>query len=125
VSAETRTVGKSLVAVGGCLAALALAQAASPASSGSTPGAGTATRLLAVLGLFCGAAFLLWKKLARGPVGPRAERALQVIEKTTLGPRHGLALIEADGARVLVAFGEGFVQVLPLDAPQSRSGSGS
>lgn len=110
-----KSAGKTkLWAIGGCVAALALAQLL----NGSHGGIGSSSlRLLVVLACFAGAAFWLIRKLpqVQGAAG-KLEPALKVVGKTALGPKNGLALVEADGIRVLVAYGEGFARVLPLDA---------
>ena len=104
-----------LWAIGGCIAALAVAQLCS-GSHGSV-GAASA-RMLVVLACFAGAAFWLIRKLPNlsSAGAGKLEPALKVVGKTALGPKNGLALVEADGIRVLVAYGDGFARVLPLDA---------
>ena len=102
-----------LWAIGGCIAALAAAQLFSGAGA-----VGQASlRMLVVLACFAGAAFWLIRKLPGSSVSAgKLEPALKVVGKTALGPKNGLALVEADGIRVLVAYGDGFARVLPLDA---------
>jgi hypothetical protein len=103
-----------LWAIGGCIGALAIAQVCSGAH-GSIGAA--SVRMLVVLACFAGAAFWLIRKLPNLSVsGSKLEPALKIVGKTALSPKNGLALVEADGIRVLVAYGDGFARVLPLDA---------
>lgn len=124
MSALPKSFPLRLAGAGACLLALVLVQMGT-GSGGAVGAPGNATRLLGVLGLLCAGAFVGLRKLQRAPAAPGALPALQVVGRTSLGPRHGLALVEADGMRVLVTFGEGFAQVLPLDGPPPRQGSGS
>ena len=115
--------GKRLWAIGGCVAALALVQLLSPGTTSPALGFGP-VRLLVVLASFCGLAWWLLKRLPRAGASG-LEPALKVIGKAALGPKNGLALIEADGIRVLVAYGDGFSSVLPLDAVGAQKVSAS
>lgn len=108
-------VQRKLWAIGGCVAALVVAQLYVPGSPNASLGLAP-FRMLAVLGLFTAVAFWLLKKLPGARVAAGTEPALKVVGKTALGPKNGLALVEADGIRVLVAYGDGFARVLPLDA---------
>lgn len=102
-----------LWAIAGCIAVLAVAQLGS--TTHGSVGA-SSLRMLVVLACFAGAAFWLIRKLPGHAIsGGKLEPALKVVGKTALGPKNGLALVEADGIRVLVAFGDGFARVLPLD----------
>jgi flagellar protein FliO/FliZ len=49
---------------------------------------------------------------------------MRVVSRTGLSPRCGLALVEVDGSRYLVAFGDSFVEIRRAQAPvrvKSRS----
>lgn len=64
--------------------------------------------------------------LARWHVRKRAEPRLALVERITLAPRQSLALIEAEGRRILVATSpEGGPAFYPLDEnanPMARAG---
>jgi flagellar biogenesis protein FliO len=111
--------GRKLLAASACLVALAVAQGLSPAAPVHL---GSPLRLLVGLAALAGAAFWAVRRLGAGGLAlRRAEPALRIVERTGLGPRNGLAVIEADGHRLLVAYGEGFTQVYALDAKEVRS----
>ncbi len=62
---------------------------------------------------------VLWKK--KGGVATGEEPRLRVLARTGLSQRCGLALVEADGRTVLVAFGDGFAELLERKpAPAKR-----
>jgi len=107
---------KKLWAIGGCVLALAAVQLLSiGAAHGSSLG-GAPLRLVVVLGCFAGAALWIVRRARPRTAAKGLEPALKVVSKTALGPKNALALVEADGIRVLVAYGDGFARVLPLDA---------
>ena len=56
--------------------------------------------IVAVAGLVAA----LWWQRRRTPV---AATSLRVVQRAALGPKSGVALVEAEGARLLVAYGEG------------------
>ena len=45
---------------------------------------------------------------------------VRVLTRSTLGPRTGIAVLEFDGRRLLVGFGDGFAQVLSASRPARR-----
>lgn len=49
-----------------------------------------------------------------------ARRRLEIQEQAGLGARTGIALVRVDGRELLIAFGEGFVQALPLESAPLR-----
>ena len=65
--------------------------------------------------------------LARWNGRRRVEPRLALVERITLAPRHSLALIEAEGRRILVATSaEGGPAFYPLDEPaNSRAYAGA
>jgi flagellar biogenesis protein FliO len=66
-----------------------------------------------VTGRFGGWTGWLMKKLARRECAPPR---LEILERLTLAPRQSVALIEADGRRILVATsGDGGPAFYPLD----------
>jgi len=105
--------GRKLWAIGGCIGALVFAQLSSPTSANASLGLAP-FKMLAVLGCFAALAWWLLKKLPNAGA-TQLEPALKVVSKTALSPKNGLALVEAEGIRVLVAYGDGFARVLPLD----------
>ncbi|AGC47514.1 hypothetical protein MYSTI_06241 [Myxococcus stipitatus DSM 14675] len=72
-------------------------------------------RWLLVVGALCG---LGWWWFQRGAAKPREVRAerMRVISREGLSPRCGLALVEVEGRGFLVAFGDAFAEVHPLQA---------
>lgn len=92
---------------------------------------GVSAALLArvVLGLVACAGVAVWLVRARRAAGEgrfQLPPRLGIAARTSLSARCGLALVEADGRRYLVAYGDGFAQLLnalPPRAPaQARSG---
>jgi flagellar protein FliO/FliZ len=81
--------------------------------------------------LAVGAALLVGAWLWRGRGGAARARfalpqRLQVHARTGLSQRCGLALVEADGQRFLVAYGDGFAEIraaAPTRAPARRKSS--
>ena len=59
-----------------------------------------------------------WKK--RVAPSEATEPRLKILSKTGLSQRCGLALVEADGKTVLVAFGDGFAQLLDSQPTKTR-----
>jgi flagellar biogenesis protein FliO len=54
--------------------------------------------------------------------GPRAQPRLALVERIALGPRQSLALIEAEGQRLLVATSqEGAPAFYPLDGQEGKA----
>ena len=93
-------------------------------------GVSAALEARVALGVAALAGLALWMIRARGrPLGGRPFQLpprLGVAARTGLSPRCGVALVEADGGRYLVAYGDGFAQLLnalPARPPaQARSG---
>lgn len=96
------------------LAACAAAVALAAARAGET-GAAAARAALAVAGLGAGAALL-----RRRSAAAQAPAPLAVVARAPLGRDTGVALLEVDGARVLVGFGPEGVRRLDV-----RGGDGS
>jgi flagellar protein FliO/FliZ len=96
-----------LLAATGLLVLLALA-----APRGGVSAAALARTLLGLAAL---AAVAWWMSRARAH-GPafRIEEPLQVLSRRGLSPRCAVALVEAEGRRFLVTYGEGFAQVQPM-----------
>ena len=107
-SASPRT--KVLLA-GGLLLGLA---ALAPLGGVSAPS--LARGLLAALAL----TGLGWWLLRQGRAESRFKRTerLRVVSRTGLSPRCGLALVEVEGRRYLVAFGDSFAELHPVRAPK-------
>jgi flagellar protein FliO/FliZ len=101
-----------LFAASGLVVLLALA-----APRGGLSAAGLARMLLGLAAL-AAAAWWLARTRARGPAF-RIEEPLQVLSRRGLSPRCAVALVEAEGHRFLVTYGEGFAQVQPM-APRRR-----
>jgi flagellar protein FliO/FliZ len=64
-------------------------------------------KLVLLVPLVCGLAWAclwLWKRAQTGLMaqGSETQRALRVIEVTSLGPQTRLALVECDGRRILI-----------------------
>ncbi len=97
---------------------LLLAAAAVVSLAAAAPG-GQAALLARVVLALCALGGIAWwfhrAAKARAPVGgfslALAEPQLQVLSRTGLSPKHGVALLQADGRRYLVVFGDGFAQV--------------
>lgn len=86
-------------------------------------GASAALVARIALGLAALAGLALWWLRTRGHGGAgrpfQLPPRLNVAARTGLSPRCGVALVEADGCRFLVAYGDGFAQL--LNALPSRS----
>lgn len=74
----------------------------------------TASRWILGLSSLAGLAFWMHRQKPRTP-GFDALPRLTVLARTGLSPKCSLALVEADGRTLLVAFGDGFAQF--ADAP--------
>jgi flagellar protein FliO/FliZ len=93
-------------------------------------GASAAGVARVALGLAALAGLITWWVRARGRAGAgrpfQLPPRLSVAARTGLSPRCGVALVEADGGRYLVAYGDGFAQLLnalPSRPPaQGRAG---
>lgn len=96
-----------LLAASGLVVLLALA-----APRGGLTAAGLARLLLGLAGL-AAVAWWLARARARGTAF-RIEEPLQVLSRRGLSPRCAVALVEAEGRRFLVTYGEGFAQVQPM-----------
>jgi flagellar biogenesis protein FliO len=115
--------GKKLLGICACLLALGVAQALS--SSGSPNAASSSSvaihdahafssgfRVVICALAMGGLGFWWWRQAQLVNAASRSAAALQIVGRADLGPKTGLALVEADGQRVLIAFGDGFAQVL-------------
>jgi len=87
-----------------------LALAALPLLTGGVPSA-PALKMLGALVAVCGLAFVALRLLARRTQAASAAE-LKVVARTSLSPKNGVAILEADGRRYLVAFGDGFTTVI-------------
>ncbi|WP_241757994.1 flagellar biosynthetic protein FliO [Myxococcus landrumensis] len=70
-------------------------------------------RWLLVVGALCGLGWWWFRRGATTPREVRAER-MRVISREGLSPRCGIALVEVEGRGFLVAFGDAFAEVHPL-----------
>lgn len=79
-------------------------------------GAGATLVARVVLGVAATGGLAAWMIRARSRSGDgrafRLPPRLSVAARTGLSPRCGVALVEADGGRYLVAYGDGFAQLL-------------
>ena len=90
------------------------------APAGSLSVVGVARALLA-LAMLAGAAW--WMARGRAPRQAFRLRApLEVLSRQGLSPRCSVALLQADGQRFLIAYGDGFAQIRPM-AAHERSGA--
>jgi len=90
-----------------------LGLAALPFLTGSTASLGPALKMVVVLGAVCALAFVALRLLARRSVSTStAPTDLKVLARASLSPKSAVALLEADGRRYLVAFGDGFATLL-------------
>lgn len=64
-----------------------------------------------VLILCAGTAVIVWTRKQHGRARFALPERLQVLSRTGLSPRCGLALVEADGKSFLVAYGDGFAVI--------------
>ncbi|MGC4116481.1 MAG: flagellar biosynthetic protein FliO [Myxococcales bacterium] len=99
---------KSLMKAGlGIVGLLAL-----PFLTGHAPSA-PAIKMVGALVAICGLAYLALRLLAkRGLVTAADKSALKVVARASLSPKNGVAILEADGRRYVVAFGDGFTTVI-------------
>jgi len=88
-----------------------LGLAALPLLMGGAP-SGPAIRMLGGLVAVCGLAFVALRFLANRTQAATAARDLKVVARASLSPKNGVAILEADGRRYLVAFGDGFTTVI-------------
>jgi hypothetical protein len=98
---------RKLIAIGAALAGVAIAPLLARGGGSSL--------LFGALGL-AAAAFAVLGRLRATESEPAP---LKVLGRAALGPRSGLALVEADGQRLLVAYGDGFAQTTPLRREES------
>lgn len=76
---------------------------------------------LAALALVALGAWLLSQgRVARGLLPPEP---LRVVSRAGLSPRCGLALVEVEGQRYLVAFGDSFATIRSASAPEREEGT--
>ncbi|MFL5321870.1 MAG: hypothetical protein ACJ790_19570 [Myxococcaceae bacterium] len=100
----------------------ALALLAALGLAASTRGFDVVTLSRWVLGLGCVVGLGIWMaRQQKGTAGFKPLPRLQVLARTGLSPKCSLALVEADGKTLLVAFGDGFAQF--ADAPVSGTTS--
>lgn len=71
------------------------------------------------------AVIAFWFQRSRKRTGFALPERLQVLSRTGLSQRCGLALVEADGEAFLVAFGDGFATIRPARRAKSRRASSS
>ncbi len=103
------------------LLALALLGGLLAASAAQGVGGATVARLL--LGLSALAALGWWGYRRRGAEpGAPTQRRMQVLDRTGLSPRCGLALVAIDGREFLVAYGDGFAEIqVAAEAPVTKA----
>jgi flagellar protein FliO/FliZ len=87
-------------------------------------GASTVGLARGVLGAcaLAGAAWWWARGRARGPAFQLTE-PLQVLSRRGLSPRCSVALVEAEGRRFLIAYGDAFAQVQPMPRARHRPAS--
>jgi hypothetical protein len=100
-----------------------LGLAALPFLSGGTSSLGPALKMVAVLGAVCALAFFALRTLARRSASAAATAPcdLKVLARASLSPKNAVALLEADGRRYLVAFGDGFATLLSNGTDASQN----
>jgi flagellar biogenesis protein FliO len=100
--------------------------AALPFLSGSSSFAGQGLKVLAALAGASFIAFVALKQLAGRTRAAQARAELRVVSRTSLSQKNAVAIVEADGQRFVLAYGDGFAQVLaarPLEpSPASQQG---
>ena len=89
----------------------------------STGGGGAIKAVLAVAGLGLLVVVGLRARGARSSANP--ETVLRVVSRSALSPRAGIAVVEFGRQRLLVGFGDGFVQVLTRSRERSPRKEGS
>ena len=82
-----------------------------PLLAGGGAALGPALKMALALGAACGLALRLLSR--RGRSGAAAED-LKLVARTALSQKSGVALLQADGRRYLVAFGDGFATLLSI-----------
>lgn len=97
------------------LALLLIVGGASSVSGISLPNMARAALLVAAA-----SAVAFWVHRSRQRAGFSLPERLQVLSRTGLSPRCGLALVEADGEAFLVAFGDGFATIRSARASRGR-----
>jgi hypothetical protein len=93
------------------------------AASTQVSGLSAAAAARIALGIAACGALAFWAYRSRRSMTARGPRfslqpQLMVAARASLSQRCGLALVEADGARYLVAYGDGFAQLLQPQAPR-------
>jgi hypothetical protein len=91
--------------------------AALPLLGGGGAFVGPALKMTVALAAACALAFFALRLLAQRSRTSAAED-LKVVARASLSPKNGVALLEADGQRYLVAFGDGFATLLS-NAPKA------
>ncbi len=87
-----------------------LGLAALPFLTGHAPSA-PAIKMVGALVAICGLAYVALKLLAKRELSGAAS-PLKVVARASLSPKNGVAILEADGRRYVVAFGDGFTTVI-------------
>jgi hypothetical protein len=82
---------------------------------------GPTVKMLLTLGAVCGLAFVTLRLLARRASSSAAAQELRVVARASLSTKNSVALLEADGRRYLVAFGDGFATLLSNTTPNTES----
>ena len=95
--------------------------AALPFLSGASSFAGQSARVLAALAGATFLAFVALRLLARRHRVAIDLAPLKILARTSLSPKNGLALVEAQGQRFFLAYGDGFTQLLSSQ-PASAAG---
>lgn len=98
---------KSLLKAGlGVVGLLAL-----PFATGHAPSS-AAVKVVGALVAICGLAYVALRLLAKRGLTSSAPSPLKVVARASLSPKNGVAILEADGRRYVVAFGDGFTTVI-------------
>ena len=85
-----------------------------PLLAGGGAALGPALKMALALGAACGLAFLALRLLSRRGRSGAAAEDLKLVARTALSQKSGVALLQADGRRYLVAFGDGFATLLSI-----------
>ncbi|HEY3450846.1 MAG TPA: flagellar biosynthetic protein FliO [Myxococcales bacterium] len=88
-----------------------LGLAALPFLTGHAPSA-PAIKMVGALIAICGLAYVALRLLAKRGLAGAAHSDLKVVARASLSPKNGVAILEADGRRYLLAFGDGFTTVI-------------
>lgn len=83
-----------------------------PFLSGAVSFAGQSARVLAALAGATFLAFFALRFLAARQRTVAAAAPLRVVARTSLSPKTGIALVDAEGQRLVLAYGDGFASLL-------------